>query len=43
MFTGPMHSGGTTMKRRDIFTKVGKNEIDHESEMEDERQVEEAR
>jgi hypothetical protein len=34
IFTGPMHGGGATMKARDIFTKVGKNQIDHESEME---------
>jgi len=33
-FSGLMHAGGATMKSRDIFTKVGKNEIIHESEME---------
>lgn len=33
-FEGAMHSGGATMKSRDIFTKVGKNEVRHESEME---------
>jgi hypothetical protein len=33
-FDGLMHSGGTTMKSRDIFTRVGKNEVRHESEME---------
>ena len=33
-FIGPTHSGGATMNSRDIFTKVGKNEIRHESEME---------
>jgi len=35
VFTGPMHGGGMTMKSRDIFTRVGKNEMRHESEMED--------
>jgi hypothetical protein len=33
-FDGLMHAGGATMKSRDIFTKVGKNEVIHESEME---------
>jgi hypothetical protein len=33
-FTGPMHSGGATMKARDIFTRVGTNEVRHESELE---------
>ncbi|HEV7424997.1 MAG TPA: DUF1579 family protein [Thermoanaerobaculia bacterium] len=33
-FDGLMHSGGTTMKSRDIFTRVGRNEVRHESEME---------
>jgi hypothetical protein len=33
-FAGLMHAGGATMKSRDIFTKVGKNEVIHESEME---------
>ncbi|HEV7572848.1 MAG TPA: DUF1579 family protein [Thermoanaerobaculia bacterium] len=33
-FDGLMHSGGATMKARDIFTRVGKNEVRHESEME---------
>ena len=33
-FAGLMHSGGATMKSRDIFTKAGKNEVIHESEME---------
>jgi len=33
-FDGLMHAGGSTMKSRDIFTKVGKNEVIHESEME---------
>jgi hypothetical protein len=32
-FAGVMHSGGATMKTRDIFTRVGKNEVRHESEM----------
>lgn len=35
VFTGPMHGGGTTTTARDIFTKAGKNEMHHESEMED--------
>src|SRR4051794_12608777 len=35
VFTGPMHGGGMTMNSRDIFTRVGKNEIRHESEMEE--------
>jgi hypothetical protein len=35
VFTGPMHGGGMTANFRDIFTKVGKNEIDHEGEMEE--------
>lgn len=34
VFTGPMHGGGATMNARDTFTRVGKNEIDHEGEME---------
>ncbi|HEX9460131.1 MAG TPA: hypothetical protein VGA84_13345 [Thermoanaerobaculia bacterium] len=34
VFTGPMHGGGVTSKGRDSFTRVGKNEIDHEGEME---------
>jgi hypothetical protein len=33
-FSGPMHSSGATMKSRDIFTKVGKGDVRHESEME---------
>jgi hypothetical protein len=33
-FAGPMHSGGATMNSRDIFTKVSKNEVRHESEIE---------
>jgi hypothetical protein len=33
-FTGPLHGGGMSSNARDIFTKVGKNEIDHEGEME---------
>jgi hypothetical protein len=33
-FSGVMHGGGTTMNTRDIFTKVGTNEVRHESEME---------
>jgi hypothetical protein len=32
--TGMQHGGGATMKTRDIFTRVGKNEVRHESEME---------
>jgi hypothetical protein len=35
VFTGPTHAGGMTSNVRDIFTKVGKNEIDHEGEFED--------
>jgi hypothetical protein len=35
VFTGPMHGGGMTMNSRDIFTRVGKNEVRHESEMEE--------
>lgn len=34
VFTGPMHGGGAAMNGRDTFTKVGKNEIDHEGEIE---------
>ncbi len=34
VFSGPMHGGGMTSKSRDTFTRVGKNEIDHEGEME---------
>jgi len=33
-FSGAQHGGGATMNAHDIFTKVGKNEIRHESEME---------
>jgi hypothetical protein len=33
-FSGVQHSGGGTMKFRDIFTRAGKNEVRHESEME---------
>jgi hypothetical protein len=33
-FAGKQHSGGATMNSRDIFTRVGKNEVRHESEME---------
>jgi hypothetical protein len=33
-FSGVMHAGGATMNARDIFMKVGKNEVRHESEME---------
>jgi hypothetical protein len=33
-FTGPSHGGGATMNSRDIFTKVGANEIRHETEIE---------
>jgi len=33
-FSGPSHGGGATMTVHDIFTKVGKNEVRHESEME---------
>jgi uncharacterized protein DUF1579 len=33
-FTGAQHGGGATMNVHDIFTKVGKNEVRHESEME---------
>ena len=29
-----MHSGGMTAKSRDIFTRLGKNEVRHEGEME---------
>jgi hypothetical protein len=35
VFTGPMHGGGGTMNARDIFTKVGKDEMHHESEIEE--------
>ena len=34
VLTGPMHSGGSTSNGRDTFTRVGRNEIDHEGEME---------
>jgi len=34
IFTGAQHGGGATMNVHDIFTKAGKNEIRHESEME---------
>jgi len=33
-FSGPSHGGGATTNVRDIFTKVGKTEVRHESEME---------
>jgi hypothetical protein len=33
VFSGPMHGGGMTMNTRDTFTKVNKNEVRHESEM----------
>jgi hypothetical protein len=33
-FTGAQHGGGSTMNVHDIFTRVGKNEVRHESEME---------
>jgi len=33
-FSGAQHGGGATMNVRDIFTKVGKNEMRHESEIE---------
>ncbi len=35
VFTGPTHGGGMTANSRDIFTRAGKNEIHHESEMEE--------
>jgi Protein of unknown function (DUF1579) len=35
VFTGPMHGGGMTMNSRDNFTRVGKNEMHHESEIEE--------
>ncbi|MBV8546128.1 MAG: DUF1579 family protein [Acidobacteria bacterium] len=35
VFTGPMHSGGMTVKSRDTFTRLGKNKVRHEGEMED--------
>jgi len=35
VLTGPTHGGGMTMNGRDIFTKVGNNEVHHESEIED--------
>jgi hypothetical protein len=38
VFTGPMHGGGATMNSRDIFTRAGKNEIHHESEIEEKGQ-----
>jgi hypothetical protein len=33
-FTGAQHGGGSTTNVHDIFTRVGKNEVRHESEME---------
>jgi len=33
-FSGAQHGGGATMKVHDIFTKVGKGDVRHESEME---------
>ena len=33
-FSGAQHGGGATMNVHDIFTRVGKNEVRHESEME---------
>jgi len=33
-FSGAQHGGGATMNVRDVFTKVGKNEMRHESEIE---------
>jgi hypothetical protein len=33
-FAGPSHSGGATTNIRDIFTKVSRNVVRHESEME---------
>jgi hypothetical protein len=35
VFAGPMHSGGMTAKSRDTFTRLGKNKVRHEAEMED--------
>ena len=35
IFTGPMHGGGMTMKARDIFTRVGTSQVDHEGEFEE--------
>jgi hypothetical protein len=34
VFTGPTHNGGTTSNGRDTFTRVGKDEADHEGEIE---------
>jgi hypothetical protein len=34
IFSGPSHGGGATMTTRDTFTRVGKNEMRHEGEME---------
>jgi len=33
-FSGVQHGGGATMNVHDIFTRVGKNEVRHETEME---------
>ena len=33
-FSGPTHAGGATTNSRDIFTRVSKNEMRHEAEME---------
>ena len=33
-FAGAQHGGGATMNVHDIFTRVGKNEVRHETEME---------
>ena len=33
-FEGPMHGGGMTMKSRDVFIKMSKDELHHAAEME---------
>lgn len=33
-FSGSTHAGGATMNNRDTFTRVGRNEMRHEAEME---------
>jgi len=33
-FNGDMHGGGTTMKVRDVFTKVSATKVEHMSEVE---------
>lgn len=34
VFTGATHAGGMTVNSRDSFTRAGKNEMDHSTEME---------